>query len=63
MALKNNSSQSPLKTGLKSEPSGYRTNKQNQNKANYTPKKVASGNVSSGEMTLKTEPSTGGLKG
>ena len=63
MALKNPTSPSALKSELKTEPSGHRIKPQSLNKPNYTPQKVASGNVSSEEMTLKTEPSVGGLKG
>lgn len=63
MALKTPTSPSTLKSELKTEPSGHRIKNQSLNKQNYAPKKVASGNVSSEEMTLKTEPSTGGLKG
>ena len=62
MALKSNTPASVLKPVLKAAPTGN-SNPNSLTKATYTPKKVASGNVSSGEMELKTEPSTGGLKG
>ena len=61
MALKTNTSASALKPELKAEPTGH-LKAQSLSKTNYTPKKVASGNVSSAAASLKTEPSAGGLK-
>ena len=61
MALKTIASTSVHKSELKSEPTGYLKAK-SLSKVNYNPKKVASGNVSSVEVGLKTEASSGGLK-
>jgi len=61
MALKSGTSSSPLKTKLKNITDGNVYTKTLE-KRNYTPKKVASGNVSSSPVSLKTEPSSGGLK-
>jgi len=61
MALKSGASTSPHKSELKNIPDGN-VYVGGINKLSGNPKKVASGNVGSTPLSLKTEPASGGLK-
>ena len=61
MALKSGTTNSPHKSELKNIPDGN-VYVGGINKLPSNPIKVASGNVSSTPLSLKTEPTSGGLK-